>query len=404
MRSAPADLFHVSSDLIRRAQGRLMRLWQRVPLMDRWLLGELIGPLLFGIAAFTAVTLSVGVLFELVRKVAEAGLPFPVAVQVLLLRLPGFLVLSFPMATLMATLLAFSRLSGGSELTALRSIGVATYRFVAPALVLAGLMSVLTFVFNDAIVPPANRAGHITLHRSIGRSIDSERGSNIIYPRYGYITHGPPQSKERLTQLFYAKEFFAGEMRDVTLLDMSRFGQKQVLNAKTAVYNEAKGMWDFRDGSIVTITGTTKPRTTTARFTSYSYPMGNAPLNLAELPSDANNMTVKESMAALALLDEAGDIKAARKMRVRIQEKFSFPAICLVFGLIGASLGSRPNSRTSRSQGFGISVLLIFLYYLLAFVFSSLGVKGTLTPLLSAWSPVMIGLGGGLLLLRQASR
>ena len=91
-------------------------------------------------------------------------------------------------------------------------------------------------------------------------------------------------------------------------------------------------------------------------------------------------------------------------MRVRIQEKFSFPAICIVFGLIGASLGARPNSRTSRSQGFGISVLLIFVYYLLAFVFSSLGVKGTLTPFLSAWTPVLIGLGGGLLLLRQASR
>ena len=42
--------------------------------MDRWLTGELLGPLLFGIAAFTAVTLSVGVLFELVRKVAAFAL------------------------------------------------------------------------------------------------------------------------------------------------------------------------------------------------------------------------------------------------------------------------------------------------------------------------------------------
>jgi lipopolysaccharide export system permease protein len=106
----------------------------------------------------------------------------------------------------------------------------------------------------------------------------------------------------------------------------------------------------------------------------------------------------------LRILDQAGDRKEARKLRVRIQEKFSFPAICLVFGLIGASLGSRPNGRTSRSQGFGISVLLIFLYYLLAFVFSSLGVKGTLTPLLSAWSPVFIGLLGGAFLLREASQ
>ena len=102
------------------------RLWQRLPLMDRWLTSELLGPLLFGIAAFTAVSLSVGVVFELVRKVAEAGLPPLVAMQVLGLRLPGFLVLSFPMATLMATLLGYSRLSGSSELTALRSIGVST--------------------------------------------------------------------------------------------------------------------------------------------------------------------------------------------------------------------------------------------------------------------------------------
>ena len=64
----------------------------------------------------------------------------------------------------------------------------------------------------------------------------------------------------------------------------------------------------------------------------------------------------------------------------------------------------RPNSRTSRSQGFGISVLLIFGYYLMSFIFSSLGIKGTLYPFFAAWLPVLIGLGGGLVLLRKASR
>ena len=127
--------------------------WNRIPLMDRWLVKELLGPLLFGIAAFTAVSLSVGVVFELVRRVAESGLPLLAAMQVLLLRLPGFLVLAFPMATLMATLLAYSSLSGNSELTALRSVGVSTSRMVLPALVLSLLMSLLTFLFNDLIVP-----------------------------------------------------------------------------------------------------------------------------------------------------------------------------------------------------------------------------------------------------------
>ena len=64
MTTAPSDLVQVSAELMRRGQSRLLRLWHRIPLMDRWLLGELIGPLLFGIAAFTAVTLSVGVLLN----------------------------------------------------------------------------------------------------------------------------------------------------------------------------------------------------------------------------------------------------------------------------------------------------------------------------------------------------
>ena len=104
------------------------------------------------------------------------------------------------------------------------------------------------------------------------------------------------------------------------------------------------------------------------------------------------------------MLQESGDPKGARKLRVRIQEKFSFPAVCLVFGLMGSSLGARPHSRRSRSQGFGLSVVLIFGYYLVAFSFSSMGVKGVLTPSLSAWSPVVIGLLIGAGLLRQASR
>ncbi|MFZ9464169.1 MAG: LptF/LptG family permease, partial [Vulcanococcus sp.] len=53
---------------------------------------------------------------------------------------------------------------------------------------------------------------------------------------------------------------------------------------------------------------------------------------------------------------------------------------------------------------FGISVLLIFGYYLMSFIFSSLGIKGTLSPFLAAWSPVLIGLAAGLYLLRKASR
>ena len=382
------------------------RLWQRLPLMDRWLTSELIGPLLFGIAAFTVVSLSVGVVFELVRKVAEAGLPPLVAMQVLGLRLPSFLVLSFPMATLMATLLGYSRLSGSSELTALRSIGVSTRRMVMPALMVAIVMTALTFFFNDVIVPSSNRVASNTLDTALGRALSSEHGSNVVYSRFGPVSvqdGDQLRTETGLAQLFYARESTRDGMQDVTLLDFSRSGQQQMLIAKSAVWNDSRSVWEFRNGRLINIEAAGS-RTTSAEFDRYFYPFTSAPLDVAKLPSNAEEMTVGQSIRAERLLAEAGDVKEARRLRVRIQEKFAFPAICLVFGLIGSSLGVRPNARTSRSQGFGISVLLIFGYYLMSFIFSSLGVKGTLLPVFAAWLPVTIGLAAGLFLLRQASR
>jgi lipopolysaccharide export system permease protein len=377
--------------------------WRDLPLLDRWLLQELVGPLLFGIAAFTAVSLSVGVVFELVRKVAESGLPLLAAVNVLLLRLPSFLVLSFPMATLMATLLAYSRLSGSSELTALRSVGVSTRRMVLPAMALALAMTLLTFMFNDVIVPQANLAATNSLERALGKAIATEQSDNALYSRFTDVKLANGDTVKWLTHLFHARQFRKGVMLDVTLLDLSRHGYRQMLTALTGRWNEEQGMWEFNKGRITNIdiiNGTT----TSASFDRYLYPFSRDPIEVAQLPTDASTMTVGQALTAERLLLEANNTKEARRLRVRIQEKFAFPAICLVFGLIGSSLGVRPNSRTSRSQGFGISVLLIFGYYLMSFIFSSLGVTGTLFPFLAAWLPVGIGLAGGLWLLHQASR
>jgi lipopolysaccharide export system permease protein len=375
---------------------------RRIPLIDRWLLQELIGPLLFGIAAFTAVSLSVGVVFELVRRIAESGLPIIAAIQVLILRLPGFLVLAFPMATLMATLLAYSRLSGSSELTALRSLGVSTWRIVVPALALALFMSLLTFCFNDLIVPRSNLIATNTLERALGKALTNERGDNILYSRFGRIEMDEGDTKRAMTHLFYSRQFRRGEMKDITLLDFSRSGQRQMLTAKRGKWNEKESMWEFQDGRIVSLDEKTGS-TTSAEFSSYLYPLTRDVLEVAKLPTDASTMTVGQALRAERLLLEAGNQKEARRIRVRIQEKFAFPAICFVFGLIGSSLGVRPHARTSKSQGFGISVLLIFGYYLMSFIFSSLGLTGALTPFLSAWLPVLIGLLAGGYLLRRAS-
>ena len=381
----------------------IIKVWRRIPLIDRWLFSELLPPLLFGIGAFTAVSLSVGAIFDLVRKVAESGLSLNVAAHVLMLQIPSFLVLSFPMATLMSTLLTYGKLSSNSELTALRSVGVATWRMIIPALVVAIAMTAFTFTFNEVVVPGTIRESKFVLNRALGRAIAGEQRDNVLFSKYGKVTAPDGSQQKGLTHFFYAQSFKKGVMEQVTLLDLSRGSQRVLLTANKAIWSDKDSQWLFSDGHVFSVQSNAKGSTTSADFDRYLYPIGSEPLQMAKIPG-YETMSIGQSRTAVKLLKEAGNTKEARKLTVRIQERFSFPAVCLVFGLIGSSLGVQPHSRHTRSQGFGLSVVLIFGYYLMAFMSSSLGVKGILMPFVSAWVPVLIGLGGGVYLLRQSSR
>ena len=376
-----------------------------IPLIDRWLLGQLLPPMLFAIGAFTAVSLSVGIMFDLVRKIVEFGLPFQVALKVLILKLPGFLVLSFPMSMLLATLLAYGKLSSNSELLALKSLGVANRRIIFPAVLLSIFMTFLTFTFNDSLVPMSNRVAENTMRSSLGKAISSEEGKHIMFSRYGSQVdkyNKVSNSNENLTHIFYAKYFRNNFMEEVTLIDFSRIGIEQILKAEKGEFDQNKNLWIFYDGRL-TITQDTG-EISFINFNEYKYPLGEGPRELAKVPSDANDMTVRQATKAEFLYRQAGNNKEARRMRVRIQEKFTLPAACIVFGLIGSSFGVRSISRSSRSQGFGLSVLMIFGYYLLSFFSSSLGVKGILNPVLAAWAPVFLSISFSIFLLRRVSK
>ena len=196
------------------------RRFNYIPLLDRWILSQLIPPLLFSISAFTVVSVSVGVMFDLVRKIVEFGLPLNIAVTILFFRLPGFIVLSFPMATLMASLLTYSKLSSTSELKGLRAIGISIYRIIIPSLFLALVMTLLTFVFNNNIVPFSNSKADFVLRSSLGKSISIEKGEDIIYSRKGTITDSNNNKiSNSLTHIFYAKDYIDGFMNKVKVLD-----------------------------------------------------------------------------------------------------------------------------------------------------------------------------------------
>ena len=377
--------------------------WKIIPLLDRWILFELLPPLFFSIAAFTVVSLSVGVIFDLIRKIVEIGLPFSVAIQILLLKLPSFIVISFPMAMLLSTLLAYGSLNDNSEIKALKSIGISVYRLILPGLILSIFMSYMTFIFNNNIVPNTNKNAEIILANSLGRSFANEQGEDIIFSKKGEILDPYSSYKKNgVTHLFYAWKFIDGQMLDVTVIDFSKLGFTQMLKAKKGIWNSDKNNWEFFEGDILTLSP--DGSSTRTKFLSFLYPLGTELTNIAQLPKDSNDMNLGEANTAMKLYQSSGNIKEARRMKVRIQEKFTLPIACSVFALIGCSFGVMQKSGGGRSQSFGLSIILILIYYILSFSFSSLGVKGIINPFFAAWSPVFLSMLGGGFLLKQAGK
>ena len=382
-------------------------IFRRIPLLDRWIISKLIPILFFAISAFTIVSLSVGVMFDLIRKIVEFGLPIVVALKIFFLSLPGFLVLAFPMSVLLTCLLTYGNLSSNSEILALKSLGINNFRIILPSLSLALFMTLLTFIFNDNLVPISNRVGANIMENNIGKSIKTEKGKyNISFSKYGSIleanTNKPIDSATHLTHIFYARRFLNNVMYEVTVVDLSKKETKILIAADNGKFVDQLNSWEFSNGEMI-ITND-EGSVSTISFDTYNYPLDNGPSKLAAIPSDAKNMTISEARKAEEMYAMAGNIKESRKMKVRIYEKITLPFSCIVFSLIGSTLGIKQNIRSSKSQGFGLSIIIIFLYYLTCFVFSSMGIVGLITPFLSAWIPVFIFLGFGTLLVRRSNK
>src|SRR5437588_1283689 len=126
-------------------------------ILDRYIARELLGPFLFGVAAFTLIFISGQYLFKLTSFVAK-GAPLMDVVELLALRMVPLAVVTFPMATLLATLLSFGRLSGDMEVVAMMAGGVSFGRIAVPAFVMGLLVSLLGLFANEVLVPPAGRA------------------------------------------------------------------------------------------------------------------------------------------------------------------------------------------------------------------------------------------------------
>jgi lipopolysaccharide export system permease protein len=370
--------------------------------MDRYIVGELAAPFFFGVGAFSSIGLAVGTLFDLVRKITESGLPLAIALQIFLLQMPYFIGLAFPMAMLLASLMAYSRLSKDSEVVALRGCGVSLYRLVLPAVILGLLVTGITFAFNEVLVPTTKYQARTIYEQALNQEKLPFQDENIFYQQFDDVELPNGGKAQELIRLFYAHQFDGQQMRGLVILDFSQENLNQVVTAESATWNPTQNIWNFVNGTIYLVAADGSSRNI-LRFEQQQLQIPRVPLDLAQPGRDPLEMSIVEAKQQLQRLRQNGNEKEIRQLEIRIQQKYALPFMCVVFGLIGASLGAR-SQRTSTATGFGISLLIIFVYNLVSLSTDTLGQIGLLSPILSAWLPTLFGLtAGGWLLIRRAT-
>ena len=120
-------------------------------ILVRYVLKELIGPFLAALFGITFLFV-VDFLVKILDNVLSKGLPASTVLEIFALNLAWMLSLSIPMAVLVACLMAFGRLSGDHEITAVKAAGVSPLSLMRPVMLVASLLVVLMILFTGTFL------------------------------------------------------------------------------------------------------------------------------------------------------------------------------------------------------------------------------------------------------------
>lgn len=114
-----------------------------------------LGPFLFAFIMLLFIFL-LQFLMRAVDQLVGKGLNAWVITELIMLSLSWMVVLAVPMAVLVATLMAFGKLSSQNEITAMKASGMSLYRMILPVALSAVILTCLLVQFNNKILPEAN--------------------------------------------------------------------------------------------------------------------------------------------------------------------------------------------------------------------------------------------------------
>ncbi|MGZ3589866.1 MAG: LPS export ABC transporter permease LptF [Thermodesulfobacteriota bacterium] len=344
-----------------------------------YILKEIVPIFLIGLMVFTVILLMDKIL-KLIELVVNRGASLSNILMLFVFISPSFLILTIPIAVLLATLLTFGRLSSDSEVTAFKASGMSLYQLFIPISVFA----LCTFLLSSFLVfyglPWGNRGFKSTLFLIARSKADIEIKERVFSDTFSglvvYVDRVPLQGKR---------------MEGILIYD-----ERDKEKSNTIIAKEGFLIKNGPDQDIILrlITGDIhryEPKLQT--FQKIKFDTYDLKLELAKT-SKAIEKKLKDKEMSIDDIQEK--IKEVKKKggdtipyEVEIHKRYAIPFTCIVFALMGVPLGIQPR-RSGRSYGFILSILILLAYYISVTVSELLAMKKTMPPLLAGWTPNLL--------------
>ncbi len=413
-----------------------------------YILREHIGPFLFGFFVVTFI-LIMDFVVDIMDLIIGKGLRVWTILEIFGLNLAWMLALSIPMAVLVSSLMAFGRLSADNEITAIKSSGTSLYVIISPTLLAAMVLAMGLVAFNNRVLPEFNHRARTlmsdiskkrpTLTFKAGIFIDEFPGYNILIKKVDErrsqlegITIYDQRGSQSPTTVVAKKgalqfspdgntlrlDLYDGEIHELDQNDPRKY--RRVVFQKHTIYVRDVGTKlvrtasDYRgDREMSTEMMRREIAEIKKEILEHRRLMNDlARENLERFQPPAasfhkgdllpiNQKTLTQLQAEVRAIEHLE--KRASSYSVEIHKKFSIPAACIVFVLIGAPLGIMVK-RGGIAIGMGLSLGFFVLYWTFLIGGEELADRQYVSPFVAMWSPnILIG-GAGVLLVRHMVR
>ncbi|HUL43130.1 MAG TPA: LPS export ABC transporter permease LptG [Bacteroidota bacterium] len=350
--------------------------------IDRYVLRQFVMTMVYSLVIFTIIFVAVNMMDNLddfLDKHASVGM---IATYYLYF-IPEIIKLMIPMAMLMSALFTTGRLSTYNELSALKSGGVSLYRFMAPLLIFALLVSLGSIYFNGWVVPFANKKKYEIGRIYFQKDIEYVSRNNIFIQ----------DSRTRILSIGLFDEprnmALQVSIQDFDSLNPTRLVDRY--DADQMEWNPVLNTWKLINGVERTFQG---EHETITKFPFLSIGKLNfSPEDIRKKQEKPEEMDYTDLKQFIDNQQRAGH--EVSRWLVDFYGKIAFPFASVIVVLFGVPFSS-VKRRSGLGIEFAIAIGICFLYIIFLQISQAFGYNGDLDPLLTAWLANILFLAAGI--------